>query len=64
MKKNTQAGNSRPHQHSEGVGPARCSSDKHRWEFFDNFPGHEIFECQICKQKKFVDLKTGRETYE
>ena len=43
---------------------ARCASDKHDWEFFDSFPGFEIFECRICKQKKFVDLKTGKETFE
>jgi hypothetical protein len=42
----------------------KCPPDKHKWEFFDNFPGHEIFKCRICTQKKFVDLKTGKETYE
>jgi len=42
----------------------KCPPDKHKWEFFDNFPGHENFKCRICTQKKFVDLKTGKGTYE
>jgi hypothetical protein len=42
----------------------RCAPDKHDWQFFDSFPDHEIFECRICRQKKFVDLKTGKQTLE
>ena len=42
----------------------RCAPDEHDWEFFDNFPGQEIFECRRCKLRKFVELKTGKETYE
>ncbi len=41
-----------------------CASDGHDWVFFDNFPGHEIFECRSCKLRKFVNLKTGKESYE
>ena len=36
-----------------------CTPDKHDWDFLDNFPDHEIYECRCCKLKKIVDLKTG-----
>lgn len=55
---------SRLRQVAARVGLANCAPDKHEWVFFDNFPGHEVFECRICRQKKYVDLKTGRETFE
>ncbi len=53
-----------PPQHPPSSELGRCPSDKHDWEFYDNFPGHEIFECRRCKLRKFVDLQTGKETYE
>ncbi len=55
---------SRLRQVAARVGLARCAPAKHDWEFFDNFPGHEVFECRICLQRKFIDLETGRESFE
>ncbi len=57
MKKNTP-------QRPPELERSRCASDKHDWEFFDNFPGYEVFECRRCKLRKFVELKTGKERYE
>ena len=58
MKQNTQTSSSKPDV------VAKCSPDKHDWMFFDSFPDNEIFECRICRLKKFVNLKTGKETFE
>jgi hypothetical protein len=63
MKKDSFTISSRLWQVVKRVGLVKCSSEKHQWEFFDNFPGHEIYECRVYKQKKFLDLKTGKETY-
>jgi|WetSurMetagenome_2_1015567.scaffolds.fasta_scaffold56444_2 hypothetical protein len=63
MKKDFPMSNARLRQVVKRVGLVKCSSEKHQWEFFDNFPGHEIYECRVCKQEKFLDLKTGKETY-
>ena len=46
------------------VGLAKCAPDKHDWEFFDAIANVEVFQCRICRLKKFVDLKTGRESFE
>jgi hypothetical protein len=64
MKPSTQSSSSKLRQLAARVGLAKCAPDKHDWVFFDNFPCHEIFECRICRLKKFVDLKTGRESFE
>ena len=37
---------------------------QHVWEFFDSFPRYEIYECSVCKMRKFVNIDTGEETYE
>jgi hypothetical protein len=46
------------------AGPAKCPPDEHQWEFFDSFPGNEIYQCRICQERKFVKQKTGGETHE
>jgi predicted nucleic acid-binding Zn ribbon protein len=55
---------SRLKQVSARVGLAKCAPDKHDWEFFDGIANIEVFECRICRLKKFVDLKTGRGSFE
>ena len=55
---------SRLEQVAAKVGLAKCAPDKHDWEFFDGIANIEVFECRICRLKKFVDLKTGRESFE
>ncbi len=57
MKKNVQ-------QDSSKERGSTCVSGQHDWELFDSFPGYEIFDCRRCKLRKFVDEKTGKETYE
>ena len=51
----------RPRRVAIKAGLAKCSPDEHHWEVFDNFPGHEIYECGLCKKKKFVETKSGCE---
>jgi hypothetical protein len=46
------------------VGLTKCAPDKHGWEFFDGIANIEVFQCRICRLKKFVDLKTGRESFD
>jgi hypothetical protein len=41
----------------------KCVSDNHQFEFFDNFPGYEIDECEKCGLRRFRNVKTGEETY-
>ena len=60
MKMSTQT-SSKLRQLAASIGLAKCAPDKHDWEFLDSCPGIEVFECRICRLKKFVDLKTGRE---
>jgi hypothetical protein len=64
MKEEAKPSDSKLPQVPATVGAAKCAPDGHRWEFFDSFPGYEIFECRICRQKKFVNERTGQETYE
>ena len=64
MKEDSSKASSPLRQIAARIGLAKCSPEAHRWEFFDTFPGHEIYECRICRQKKYVELKTGQETYE
>ncbi len=64
MKPSTQSISSKLRQLAARVCLAKCAPDKHDWEFFDSCPGIEVFKCRICRQKKFVDLKTGRESFE
>lgn len=37
---------------------------EHAWRFSDNFPDYEVYDCAGCAKKKFVNLKTGKETIE
>ena len=42
----------------------QCIAENHDFAFSDNFPDFEIFECRKCRLRKFVDLKTGNETFQ
>ena len=64
MKPSNQTGDSKLRQVAARIGLTRCTRDKHDWEFFDGIANIEVFECRICRMKKFVDLKTGRESLE
>jgi hypothetical protein len=64
MKPSDQTRDSKLRQVAARVGLAKCAPAKHDWEFFDGIANIEVFECRICRLKKFVDLKTGRESFE
>jgi hypothetical protein len=63
MKPKTQTMKGNLRQVAAKVGLAKCVPEKHRWVFFDSCPGLEILECAVCKLKRFVDTKTGQESF-